>query len=85
MSQPIIKRSRVQLAPASEAGLAAPVSLVHTSNGAAGHGQKTVQLLEEDGRVRAIEFTCSCGSVTAVELQYPGDQPVESPSSETQS
>ncbi len=47
--------------------------LVHTHGAAEAAGQKSVQLLEEDGRVRAIEFTCSCGDVTAVELTYPGE------------
>ncbi|MFT7485428.1 MAG: hypothetical protein ACI9F9_001278 [Candidatus Paceibacteria bacterium] len=71
MSQPIIKRSQVQLGPGAGGG--GPVRLVHSAPSSQVHGQKSVQLLEEDGRVRAIELTCSCGDVTAVELTYPGD------------
>lgn len=71
MSQPIIKRSQVQFDSGPQ-GSAGAVRLVHTHNAAESRGQKSVQLLEEDGRVLAIEFTCSCGEVTAVELTYPG-------------
>jgi len=71
MSQPIIKRSQVQFSASQGPG--GPVRLVHTEAAAHAQGQKSVRLLEENGRVQAIEFTCSCGSVTAVELTYPGE------------
>ncbi len=74
MSQPIIKRSRVQFAEASAANEAAPVQLVHSPGHSNTDGQKTVRLLDESGRVRAIELTCTCGDVTAIELIYPDDQ-----------
>ncbi len=74
MSQPIIKRSRVQFSETGAVQAAAPVQLVHSAGHLTGHGQKTVQLLDEGGRVRAIELTCTCGDVTAIELLYPDDQ-----------
>jgi hypothetical protein len=36
---------------------------------------KTALLLEEKGVVVAIEFSCSCGEVTVVELEYPEPTP----------
>jgi hypothetical protein len=74
MSQPIIKRSRVQVAESTSANAAAPVQLVHSPGHSNAHGQKTVRMLDEGGRVRAIELTCTCGDVTAIELIYPDDQ-----------
>lgn len=40
------------------------------ANGAT-HGQKSVRLLELEGRVHALELRCACGEVTVVELDYP--------------
>ena len=74
MSQPIIKRSRVQFAESNGAQAASPVQLVHTAEHTNAPGEKAVRLLDENGRVRAIELTCSCGDVTAIELTYPDDQ-----------
>jgi len=33
--------------------------------------RKSVRLLEVEQVVRAIEFTCSCGEVSVVELDFP--------------
>ena len=33
--------------------------------------RKSVRLLETEQVVHAIEFTCSCGEVSVVELEYP--------------
>lgn len=74
MAQPIIKRSRVQLEASESTPKAAEVTLLHAGEAAPEHGQKSVRLLEEAGRVLGIEFTCACGDVTAVELCYPGDR-----------
>ena len=74
MSQPIIKRARVQLAQAGPLSNSAPIQLVPSSGPVDNHGHKTVQLLEEAGRIHAIELTCTCGDVTAIELIYPGDE-----------
>ncbi len=52
--QPIIKNRRVRL----------ETKPVQCSD------QKQVQLLEDEGVVRAIELTCSCGEVTVIELEY---------------
>ena len=32
--------------------------------------EKSVQLLEDRGAVRAIEIRCSCGDTTVIELEY---------------
>jgi hypothetical protein len=55
---PIIKKSRVHLATD------APVPVRRR-----GHA-KVVNLLRVDGEVRGIEFQCSCGEVTVLELEY---------------
>lgn len=69
MTQSIIKSARVQVT-AGQAPKVAPVRLVEGAAGCAS-GEKAVRLLEDQGRVIGIEFTCSCGEVTAVELLYP--------------
>jgi hypothetical protein len=69
MTQPIIKRSRVQQTVGQPAK-ATPVQLGGSASSCA-PGERQVRLVEEDGRVLGIEITCSCGEVTAVELQYP--------------
>jgi len=73
MSQPIIKRERVKVRPRASQTDCAPVHLIQDGDPAPVHGQKAVRLLEEGGRVRVIEFTCSCGELTTVELSYPGE------------
>lgn len=42
-------------------------------------GQKAVELLRVDNKVRAIEITCSCGEKTVVELDYADDKPAAKP------
>jgi len=37
---------------------------------AADHGGKQVELLADDGIVRAIQIRCSCGETTVLELEY---------------
>lgn len=34
---------------------------------------KSVELLDLDGRVHAIQLTCSCGEVSVIDLEYPED------------
>ncbi|MFT7670796.1 MAG: hypothetical protein ACI8X5_003509 [Planctomycetota bacterium] len=71
MSQPIIKRNRIQQnVDVGSVSLVQNAAGPHPS-GQCGTGEKTVRLLEEAGRVLGIEFTCSCGDITAVELLYP--------------
>jgi hypothetical protein len=36
---------------------------------------KSVRLLEEGGRVHAIELICSCGDVSVIGLDYPDATP----------
>jgi hypothetical protein len=59
----IIKRERVLLAGAE------PKSLVRPAHAAA-HGRKSVRFVEHEGRPRAIEFSCSCGETSLVELVF---------------
>ncbi len=80
---PIIKKDRVQLGEARQ-----PVGLRR------GHA-KVANLLRVEGEVRAIEFRCSCGESSVIELEYteasppppdatePPIQPEESPSEES--
>lgn len=72
MDSVIIKRDRVRLAANSNPG--APAGESH---------EKSVRAIESGGRVTGIEFVCSCGERTLVELIYDsgGATPrVESPS-----
>lgn len=59
----IIKRARVVLSGGEIRG---PLP----SNGALACTGKSVRLLEHEGRTRAIEFTCTCGEATLVELVF---------------
>ena len=71
MQTRIIKKSRVQV----EEG--APSRRVDRSR-ARSTCTKSARLLEEDGLVRAVELTCSCGETTVLELEYetdPGPEP----------
>ena len=63
----IIKRHRVQLA-SENAARTTPQPAVHKSAHAP---SKKVELLEQDGEVRALEFKCACGEKTVIEIQYP--------------
>jgi hypothetical protein len=63
----IIKRERVVLE-----GLE-PKSLVRAAG--APVCKKSVRIVDHDGRARAIEFSCSCGETTLVELVLE-EQPV---------
>jgi hypothetical protein len=59
----IIKRQRVVLEGIE------PPSLVR-SKPAQACGTKSARLVEHEGRARAIEFSCSCGEATLVELVF---------------
>jgi len=37
--------------------------------------QKSIQLLEDRGAVRAIEIRCTCGETTVIELEYTATAP----------
>lgn len=71
MPQPIIKHDLVRSGPTRRRAGTSAVRVLEGRNSAPCSGEKAVRLLREDGRVRAIEFTCSCGEITVVELQYP--------------
>jgi len=73
MPQPIIKRNRVKLSSPDSPTGSSEVRLLKKPDSVAPPGEKAVRLLEEDGRVTAIELTCSCGEVTVVELLYQDD------------
>ena len=64
----IIKRERVVLE-----GLE-PKSLVRSAN--APECKKSVRLVDHEGRPRAIEFSCTCGETTLVELVFD-EQPAK--------
>lgn len=70
----IIKRDRVQL----ETVRRVPASPRPRPGAAADEGgacEKRARTVESDGRVVAIEVTCSCGEATVVRLEYPSDAP----------
>lgn len=70
----IIKRRRVQL----EAVHRVPTRAQAASKAQADAAhEKSVRALTSDGRVQAIEVTCSCGEITLVELDY--DRAPEAP------
>ncbi|MCB9914212.1 MAG: hypothetical protein H6828_03555 [Planctomycetes bacterium] len=73
MTHPIIKRDQVHVhASAAPAKGAAP-RVIAEGGGCTAPGEKGVRLLRDGADVRAIEFTCSCGEVTVIELRYQGD------------
>jgi hypothetical protein len=39
--------------------------------------EKSVQLLEDRGAVRAIEIRCACGDTTIIELDYDSPAPAQ--------
>ena len=69
MKSTIIKADRVRLGQL--AGTAVVSAQREATCTGPRTGKKNLQLLEENGRVRAIEFTCSCGEKTVIELEYP--------------
>ncbi len=71
MTNPIIKRNHVQITALPKEGLGSSVRPLGGDQPC--QGQKGVRLLNDGGDVRAIEFTCACGEVTVLELQYPED------------
>lgn len=63
MSTRIIKHSMVKLgAPAPARGACAPRDRQPA--------RKQARAIQIDGEIRAIEFTCSCGETTVVELEF---------------
>jgi hypothetical protein len=63
----IIKRDRVQLDPR-----AAPKG---AAGSCAGSVPKSARLVELEGRVIGIEFTCGCGERSLLELDFDGETP----------
>lgn len=67
IKRPIIKRADVHMgepsAPLPSTGVAAPRHVV----------KKAATIVEEAGRPVAIQFTCSCGETSILELDFPGD------------
>jgi len=70
MPQQIIKRNRVHLGPSERRDGPSDPRLLEDGSPAPCSGEKGVRLVNEGGRARAIEFTCSCGEVTVVELMF---------------
>lgn len=70
----IIKRRRVQLEAVQRVPARAHAS--SKAHAEVAH-EKSVRALTTDGRVQAVEITCSCGEVTLVELAY--DRAPEAP------
>lgn len=70
--EPIIKKERVRVAPEGS-----------PAQRRRGHA-KVVNLLRLEGRVHAIEFVCSCGETSVIELEYgEPDAPTPVPDAET--
>lgn len=80
----IIKSNRVRV------DLSAPVTVPANKSTGAGEEpaegapaetvcHKAVRLLELEGRVHALELSCSCGEKTIIEFDYAGDGPAEEP------
>jgi hypothetical protein len=55
----------------------APAAPALPKNRAPRAGQKHVELLRLEGKVQALEITCSCGEKTVVELEYADDKTPE--------
>lgn len=62
----VIKKDRVHLIEGPPKVGASPQGQ-HT---AAHSGERTARLVRVDGAVRAIEFRCSCGELSVLELEY---------------
>ncbi len=58
----VIKRDRIRVVPAGPKPARAKAS--------ASHDEKAVRLVRVDGRVQAIELTCTCGQVSVLEIDY---------------
>ena len=72
MTPPIIKRDQVSLSATPKTSAVTPARVLTDAQDRPAPGEKGVRLLQEDGEVRAIELVCSCGEVTLIELEYPG-------------
>jgi len=61
----VIKRNRILTGEQADAARAtsAPIR-------AAGHGTRSVRVVELDDGASAIEFTCGCGEVTVLEVEF---------------
>lgn len=66
MNPGIIKKDRVLLPGAEAPGTPTPNAALPSANTRA--CRKSVRTIAHEGRVRAIEVTCSCGEKTLVEL-----------------
>lgn len=80
----VIKRERVRLeAPQPNAGAGSGEASHASTAGRESRdapGATQLELIEADGRVRAIQVTCGCGEVALIELEYePVREPPEPP------
>jgi hypothetical protein len=67
----IIKSTSVRRAEPGEAHPTPAHPLKSGAGRSGGRCRKEVELLREGDLVRAIQFKCSCGDTTVVELSYP--------------
>ena len=65
----IIKRQRVLMSEPARPGRGGPGAEAEVEHA------RVARLLRVEGRVTAIELTCSCGSTSVVELQYEPEDP----------
>lgn len=62
----VIKKDRVHLIESDQ-----PATAEAKRTAAPNHrAERAARLVEIDGEVRAIEFRCSCGEVSLIELEY---------------
>ena len=73
MTPPIIKREHVRVSATPSRSPGASSRLLKGVGEKPRAGESGVRLLHEGEEVCAIEFTCKCGDVTVVELEYPVD------------
>ena len=71
----IIKKHSVRLGERSPESAPRDGERAPRTRGVTRRCEKSVQLLRVDGVVQAIEFTCSCGETTVVELELPAPRP----------
>ncbi|MEO0650274.1 MAG: hypothetical protein AAFZ65_06315 [Planctomycetota bacterium] len=71
----LIKRERVQLS--SDGGEAPTRARGGGPRHGAHAGPKSARLVRLEGRVVGIEFTCSCGQSSLLEIDFDGDSPAD--------
>ncbi len=62
----VIKRERVRLEKSLPGSVSRPAAGARTPC----DGAPSVRLIRSGDRVQALEFTCRCGEVSVLELQY---------------